>query len=321
MTLDASGRLGIGTSSPIVKLQSNISTSGLPATSGTSQTNGALRLSSTATSGILDLGINSSNNWIQSTDSGDLSQGYNLLLNPRGGNVLIGTTTDAGFKLDVNGTGRFSSSLRSTGGDVRSIGTGSNTAGSGPYYLLGDTTGTNFFINQLNASNGLDWYYYNGSYSASLFKLASTGAVTSPNQVGFKAYISGANPSASKGANNTIPYNATVYNYGSGFNIGTYVFTAPVAGRYIFTANVNTYSNDSTATYLIRFYKNSALYTNGLYIVLPTGNTGDIVNSVSQIIDLALNDTVNMVLNNSGSGTYYYSAGISYNSFSGQLLS
>jgi hypothetical protein len=101
-----------------------------------------------------------------------------------GGNLLIGTTTDAGYGLDVIGAGRFSASLRSTGGDVRSIGTGSNTAGSGAYYLLGDTTGTNFFINQLNASNGLDWYYYNGSYSASLFKLASTGAATFSNLAG-----------------------------------------------------------------------------------------------------------------------------------------
>ena len=40
--------------------------------------------------------------------------------NPRlritsGGNVLIGTTTDAGFKLDVNGTGRFTSIVTSVG--------------------------------------------------------------------------------------------------------------------------------------------------------------------------------------------------------------
>jgi hypothetical protein len=34
-----------------------------------------------------------------------------LCLQPDGGNVLIGTTTDAGYKLDVNGTGRFSSDL------------------------------------------------------------------------------------------------------------------------------------------------------------------------------------------------------------------
>jgi len=32
-----------------------------------------------------------------------------------GGNLLVGTTTDAGFKLDVNGTGRFSSSVTATG--------------------------------------------------------------------------------------------------------------------------------------------------------------------------------------------------------------
>jgi len=34
--------------------------------------------------------------------------GSTLFLNASGGNVIIGTTTDAGFKLDVNGTGRFS---------------------------------------------------------------------------------------------------------------------------------------------------------------------------------------------------------------------
>lgn len=32
-----------------------------------------------------------------------------------GGNVLIGTTTDAGFKLDVNGTGRFSGAVTAAG--------------------------------------------------------------------------------------------------------------------------------------------------------------------------------------------------------------
>jgi|688.fasta_scaffold00656_67 hypothetical protein len=99
-----SGNVGIGTTTPLVKLQSNISTSGLPATSGTTQTNGALRLSSAGTSGVLDFGINSSNNWIQSTDGTDLSQKYNLLLNPNGGNVGIGTTSPT-QKLSIGGVG------------------------------------------------------------------------------------------------------------------------------------------------------------------------------------------------------------------------
>jgi hypothetical protein len=34
------------------------------------------------------------------------------------GNLLIGTTTDAGYKLDVNGTGRFTSSLEASGGFI-----------------------------------------------------------------------------------------------------------------------------------------------------------------------------------------------------------
>jgi hypothetical protein len=37
-----------------------------------------------------------------------------LRINPNG-NLLVGTTTDAGFKLDVNGTGRFTSSVTSDG--------------------------------------------------------------------------------------------------------------------------------------------------------------------------------------------------------------
>jgi hypothetical protein len=39
-----------------------------------------------------------------------------LAINSGGGNVLIGTTTDAGFKLDVNGTARVSGLISTTGG-------------------------------------------------------------------------------------------------------------------------------------------------------------------------------------------------------------
>jgi hypothetical protein len=126
------------------------------------------------------------------------------------GNLSIGNTNDT-YKLDVTGTGRFTGSLRSTSGDIRSINTGSNTAGSGAFYLLGDTTGTNFFINQLNASNGIDWYYYNGSYSSSLFRLASTGAATFSSSV-----------------TSTAPANALLYKFNgrSSDNMGQLLFYA-----------------------------------------------------------------------------------------------
>jgi hypothetical protein len=61
------------------------------------------------------------------------------------GNILIGTTTDAGYKLDVNGTSRFSNNMLVQGSTILS---GSFAAGTGPgggYYVLsvGNPAGTN----------------------------------------------------------------------------------------------------------------------------------------------------------------------------------
>ena len=105
MRLDSSGRVGIGTSSPATTLETRITGNGLPATSGTTPANVALRLSSTLTTGIIDMGLNSANPWIQSTDRTNLSVPYNLLLNPNGGDVGIGTSspTLVGFGSGANG--------------------------------------------------------------------------------------------------------------------------------------------------------------------------------------------------------------------------
>ena len=93
LTIDSSQRVGIGTTSPAVRGEIKNASSGVPATSGTTQTNGVLRLSSTATTGIIDIGMNGSAPWIQATDSGGLNNNYSLLLNPNGGNVGIGDTS------------------------------------------------------------------------------------------------------------------------------------------------------------------------------------------------------------------------------------
>jgi hypothetical protein len=52
-----------------------------------------------------------------------------------GGNLLVGTTTDAGFKLDVNGTGRFSGALTVNGASAT---TSLNVQGSGANGILLD---------------------------------------------------------------------------------------------------------------------------------------------------------------------------------------
>jgi hypothetical protein len=98
------GNVGIGTTAPVLKLHL-IGTNSLPATSGTTQ-NGGIRIENGVNNGVLDIGASNATGapgWIQSTDKSDLSQTYNLLLNPNGGNVGIGTTTPAG-KLQIYGS-------------------------------------------------------------------------------------------------------------------------------------------------------------------------------------------------------------------------
>jgi hypothetical protein len=79
------------------------------------------------------------------------------------GNLAIGTTTDAGFKLDVNGTGRFSSSVTATG--VSYI-TGNSNAGPIPYLQFTDNYG----------SAGRNWALINGydNYGTLSFKVSTS---------------------------------------------------------------------------------------------------------------------------------------------------
>lgn len=111
--IDDSGDVGIGISSPGAGLHVNRGTSGAAATSGTTQ-NGTLRLSSAATSGIIDIGMHGATPWIQATDSTALNNNYTIVLNPNGGNVGIGRYVTA-ERLHV-------------AGNIRAENSGANTA-------------------------------------------------------------------------------------------------------------------------------------------------------------------------------------------------
>jgi hypothetical protein len=95
MRIDSSGNVGIGTASPAVKLQ--VTTSGaaaLPPTSGTTPSTGELirlRTSSDSAGGIGTIGLSTNQMWLQACDATNLGAYYQLLLNPNGGNVGIGT--------------------------------------------------------------------------------------------------------------------------------------------------------------------------------------------------------------------------------------
>ena len=95
MRLDSAGTLLINSSTTADtggnKLFINSGVNALPATSGTTQTGGALRLRG-ANNAVLDMGLNSVYTWIQATDKANLANSYSLALNPNGGKVGIGTS-------------------------------------------------------------------------------------------------------------------------------------------------------------------------------------------------------------------------------------
>lgn len=143
--------VGIGSSS--LELKMNIVGDGgaFPATGGTSQM-GALRLEQDGSNLCADFGSNgASGAWLQVTNKTNLALVFPFLLNPNGGNVLIGKTTDNGAKLQVNGTVSASGRLS-----------------------LGDGIVSNF--NAISISSGV----YTNTSAISIGASNPTGGVVSP---------------------------------------------------------------------------------------------------------------------------------------------
>ena len=139
MTLNATG-LGVGTvPANGIKLSSFVTTDGAPATSGTSQTSGSLRIGAASTTGSMDMGTAGSYSWIQALDRGNLATNYDLALQPNGGNVGIGVAT-----------------FGTSAAKVLSIGTGTEPT-------TGPAGSVQFFTSTRSASNTIPAIFTEGS--------------------------------------------------------------------------------------------------------------------------------------------------------------
>jgi hypothetical protein len=108
-----SAQVGIGTNTPKGSLEI-VGDTAQPSKSGSSK-NGILRLGTTTTNGVLDLGVAKDNyGWIQARNSNDYSTNMPLLLNPNGGNVGVNTVSPD-ETLTVQGNVQATGTVRAAG--------------------------------------------------------------------------------------------------------------------------------------------------------------------------------------------------------------
>jgi hypothetical protein len=154
--------------------------------------------------GITIFDQDSNNVGIQAADLVNGTSAKALIFNPYGGNVLIGTTTDAGDKLQVNGTSKFSLDVAISGSTGLLYSSGqfgfTNTASGGQYgiYTLGTSNPTMFFDHRATGNTGT-WAWRSGTGGATTaMTLSNAGAATFSSSVTAASFI----PSGS-----TIPTN------------------------------------------------------------------------------------------------------------------
>ena len=198
LVFDNGTNVGINTITPIYKLDVNGTTriAGVATFGNSINTQGTISTvdgfySSLAGSNSVAAGAYlqlSTNAIIQANDSNGLDfwtlngswlQRMRLFTN---GNFAIGTTTDASYKLDVNGTGRFSGALSGTSatfsGDIRSNGIYRDYQGEA---LIQTTTGAVTQIGTSGATTGRSLELLAGN--AVRLTIASTGAATFSSSV------------------------------------------------------------------------------------------------------------------------------------------
>lgn len=218
-----------------------------------------------------------------------------------GGNMLVGTT------------GHFNYSGGTTEITVGTSGTGSNAGGAVTF--VSNNGATTLGYTGFQESEALI-----GTMGSRPLKLTTdntarltidtSGRVTMPYQAGFAAY----SPATGTGGQNAIVYGATYHNIGNHYNTSTGIFTAPIAGRYLFTASC-LFNYSSGAYHRLDFRLNGTVYNS--YGETLENQAGPSYSSatISNIFTLNANDTMQM-WNGSNTTTY----GSSYGHFSGIML-
>ena len=191
------------------------------------------------------------------------------------GHVMIGTTTEGfatyGDKFTIANSGHCGMTIRS------------GTSHYGTIYFSdaddGSANEVRGFIDYNHTNNQLQI----GTNAATRLRIDSSGNVTKPSNCCFQAVVNGSHVSA----NSYVVFGSADVNIGNDYNTSNGIFTAPVAGVYLFHISSIAFNN---ATTVFRFY-----------LRINNGNTGS---GSDAHLRLDLNNDDNDYAPN-GSYTYY----------------
>jgi len=239
-----------------------------------------------------------------------------------GGNIAVGSTSDpTKFSVTTASSGA-SPSANADEFFIEGSGDAGMTIGSGT-----SSTGVIFFGD--SGDNDIGQIRYNHSENSLNFmtntsdalKIDSAGAVTKPLQPAFSAHASTMS-NIPINTDTTVEFDTERFDVNADFNTGTYTFTAPVTGKYVFMFTIRLDAVDSGADYYQHYFKTSNLtYYRQLFD--PGGFSADIsywqFDSVV-LADMDANDTCYInVRQTAGTAQADVNGGASQSYFQGYL--
>lgn len=162
--------------------------------------------------------------------------------------------------------------------------------------------GTN--VTSFATSTGIVKYDGSGLVTSSAMKIDSNDRITNTSQPAFVSYQNGdVSNKTGDGTVYTIICDLAPLNQGSNYSTSTGIFTAPIAGKYVFNVGTIPYGSSTGANTLVM----QIAATGGTY-VLYQGNYTISAYSLNTVISMAANDTAKFQIQVSG-GTKTVSLG------------
>lgn len=213
--------------------------------------------------------------------------------------VGIGTSSP-GYTLQVNRTGNGAAARFTNGSTIIDLWNDSTSS------YIGDASAINAI--ELNTTSNRVTLNTNNNQR---LLIDSSGRVTKTFQPAFQAYRDAGHVTY----NNVIVFNGVRFNIGSHYSNSTGRFTAPVAGMYQFNTHTMLV-NPTGGDHQISFRVNGGNYSTQN----PGNGTFNVAFGLSEVIQLAAGDYVDVYYYDSASNSIYGSGGANWTGFSGYLL-